>query len=82
MDVVTPAPLTGPQAPRLEPDSHLVEGARDLVARHRASVVDGRCERCEEPYPCAMAAHAAQVCLAAGLDPDSIDPSSAHELAA
>jgi len=82
MDVVMPAPLTGPQAPRLTPGSHLVEGARDLVARHHASVVDGRCQRCDEAYPCAMAEHATQVCLAAGLDPDTIAPSSAHELAA
>ncbi len=82
MDVVTPAPLSGPEAPRLRPDSHLVEAARDLVARHRASLVDGRCQRCEEPYPCAMAGHAAHVCLAGGLDPETIALSPPHELAA
>lgn len=84
MDVVTPAPLSGPLAPRLKPDSDLVEAARDLVARHRASVVDGRCERCDEPYPCQMAAHAAQVCVAGGVDPDTdaVDPPPPHDLAA
>ena len=33
MDVVTPAPPTGPLAPRLQPDSDLVVAARDLLAR-------------------------------------------------
>ena len=86
MDVVTPAPLNGPLAPRLEPGSHLVEAARDLVTRHHASVVDGQCQRCDEPYPCQMAEHAAQVCVAAGLDPDTIaldpPPPSPQDLAA
>ena len=84
MDLVTPAPLTGPLAPRLRPDSHLVAAARDLVARHQASVVDGRCQRCEEAYPCAMADHAAHVCLAAGVDPAGSDlgPPAGRELAA
>jgi hypothetical protein len=68
MDVVTPAPLTGPLAPRLRPDSHLVVAARDLLALHSASEADGWCLRCEQAYPCPPAVHAAQVCQAAGLD--------------
>ena len=68
MDVVTPAPLTGPLAPRLRPDSHLVVAARDLLARHGTSTADGWCLRCDESYPCPPAIHAAQVCRAAGLD--------------
>jgi hypothetical protein len=68
MDVVTPAPLTGPLAPRLQPDSYLVAAARDLLARHSATAAEGWCTRCDEAYPCPPAVHAAQVCQAAGLD--------------
>ena len=79
MDQVTPAPPTGPLAPRLSPDSHLVLAARDLLARHSGATVDGWCPRCEQAYPCPAAIHAAQVCQAAGLDP--VEP-PAQELAA
>ena len=72
MDVVTPAPMTGPLAPRLSPDSPLVASARELVARHRAAVVDERCDWCADVYPCPPTIHAALVCLAAGLDPQAI----------
>jgi len=70
VDIVTPAPLNGPLAPRLSPDSSLVVAARDLVARHRA--VDDRCPRCADAYPCPPTVHAALVCLAAGLDPQAV----------
>jgi hypothetical protein len=78
---VTPAPLTGPLAPRLRPESHLVAAARDLYARHSAETVDGWCARCDEAYPCPPAIHAAQVCEAAGVDPAE-PPESAQDLAA
>jgi hypothetical protein len=77
MDPVTPAPLTGPLAPRLHPDSHLVDAAADLFVRHSAAMVDGWCTRCDQPYPCPPAIHAAQVCQAAG-----VDPTAPEELAA
>jgi hypothetical protein len=80
MDVVTPAPPTGPLAPRLSPDSHLVVAARDLLARHGGATVDGWCQHCEQAYPCPPAIHAAQVCQAAGLDP--AEPPASHDLAA
>ena len=69
MDLVTPAPSTGPLAPRLSPDSHLVLAARDLLARHSGDAVENWCQRCDVSYPCPPAVHAAQVCRAAGIDP-------------
>jgi hypothetical protein len=57
-----------------------VVAARDLLAKHGSATVDGWCQRCEQAYPCPPAIHAAQVCQAAGLDPD--EPPSAHGLAA
>ena len=72
MDDVTPAPLTGPLAPRLRPDSPLVSAARELVVAHRAGDPDANCARCEDPYPCPPTIHAALVCLAAGLDPQAV----------
>ena len=72
MDVVTPAPMTGPLAPRLRPDSPMVASARELVARHRASAPDGQCQWCTDVYPCPPTVHAALVCLAAGLEPHAI----------
>jgi Glycosyl transferase family 2 len=72
MDIVTPAPMTGPLAPRLSPDSPLVASARELVARHRETVADERCGWCADVYPCPATIHAALVCVAAGLDPQAI----------
>jgi hypothetical protein len=70
MDVVEPAPLSGPSALRLDPESALVTGALDLLARHTK---DGLvCRGCMNPYPCQARAHAKLVCLAAGLDPESL----------
>ena len=72
MDGVRPAPMTGPLAPRLSPDSPLVASARELVVRHRDTVADDRCGWCADVYPCPPTIHAALVCLAAGVDPHAI----------
>jgi hypothetical protein len=69
---IEPAPLTGPRAPRLSPDSPLVITATDLLNRHVAEVGSGMCEGCGEPYPCGPGAHAAAVCMAAGLTAEDI----------
>jgi hypothetical protein len=67
---VSPAPMSGPSAPRLSPDSPLVIAARDLVVRHGATAPrGGHCLSCSRPYPCPSIVHAALVCRAAGLDP-------------
>jgi hypothetical protein len=70
MDVITPAPLTGPLAPRLSPDSRLVAAATDLLGRHTAEA--GTCQGCGDPYPCGAGVHAVAVCLAAGLTPEAV----------
>jgi hypothetical protein len=72
MDVIEPAPLTGPAAPRLNPDSSLVIAAFDLLARHTADQAESTCQYCGEGYPCPTGIHAALVCRAAGLDLESI----------
>jgi hypothetical protein len=69
---IEPAPLTGPLAPRLSPDSPLVITAADLLNRHKAEVGTSMCHGCGEPYPCGPGVHAAAVCLAAGLTPQDM----------
>jgi hypothetical protein len=56
------------------PGSILVRTAIELAQRHDASdASDGQswCLRCWEPWPCAPARHARDVCLAAGVTPPS-----------
>jgi hypothetical protein len=73
MNVVSPAPMSGPFAPRLSPDSPLVHAARDLVVRHGATAPrEGHCLSCGRPYPCPSIVHAALVCGAAGLEPEAM----------
>ncbi len=82
---VEPAPLTGPLAPRLSPESPLVITATDLLNRHVAEIGTSMCHSCGEPYPCGAGAHAAAVCLAAGLTARAVDltpDGSRRELAA
>jgi hypothetical protein len=72
MDVVEPAPLSGPYAPRLDPQGPLVAGAIDLLARHTADPDRGICRACMNPYPCQARRDAKVVCLAAGVDLESL----------
>lgn len=60
MDLVEPAPLSGPTAPRLPKGSTLATVAADLLARHTADDGD-TCRACGEEYPCAAGTHAAAV---------------------
>ena len=69
---VEPAPLSEPVAPRLAPESPLVTAAVALLSRHTADLADSTCRRCGEAYPCDSGVHAAVVCQAAGLDPESV----------
>jgi hypothetical protein len=66
MDVVEPAPLSGPEAPRLDPGSRLVTAAVDLLARHTADA--GTCRTCGAGFPCPPGIHASAVCQAAGIE--------------
>src|SRR6266516_1759566 len=43
MDVIEPAPLTGPATPRLDPGSPLVTAAVALLSRHTNDPVDSTC---------------------------------------
>lgn len=67
---VEPAPLYGPWAPQLDPDSSLVRAAADLLAAHLPLGNAGSeavCARCGEGFPCPAAVHASFVCRAAGI---------------
>jgi hypothetical protein len=72
MHPIEPAPLTGPLAPRLSPDSPLVITATDLLNWHVAEVGSSMCHGCGAPYPCGPGVHAAAVCMAAGLTPEDV----------
>ncbi|TML23517.1 MAG: hypothetical protein E6G35_14035 [Actinobacteria bacterium] len=72
MDAVEPAALSAARTTRLEPGSPLVTAALDLLARHPADPAGRTCRRCGEAYPCSPGVHAAFLCRAAGLDPESI----------
>jgi hypothetical protein len=72
MDVIEPAPLSGPQAPQLDPQSALVAAAEALLERHTAEETGSACRACGGAYPCEAGMHAALVCRAAGLAPESI----------
>jgi hypothetical protein len=72
MDAIEPAPPSGPLAPLLDPDSQLVATALDLLQRHTAELASSICKSCGAEYPCESGVHAALVCRAAGLDPDSM----------
>jgi hypothetical protein len=72
MDVIEPAPLTGPAAPRLDPESPLVTAAVALLGRHTVDEAERTCRSCGESYPCDSGVHAVFVCRAAGLDLASV----------
>ncbi|WP_026208902.1 hypothetical protein [Catelliglobosispora koreensis] len=55
----------------LDPGSITVTTAAELARAHSNPAGTKLCQRCGDPYPCAVLRHAQQVCTLAGVTPQT-----------